>query len=236
MSTLHPTKKISRRQELRQDRVVTFYARAWQYIDENRTMVLGLVGGLVVIILGIVGYYFYLGAQQQKAEVEMAGAVKAYEQGELRAALDGTSDYVGLLAIADDYGLTKAGNLAHFYAANALFQLGEYDAALEHFEAFDKEENFLGASALAGEAAVYENKGDFRRAGDLYKRAATLFENPVSSPEYLLSAARAYAADVRFDAARDAYEKIKADYPESAAAANVDTYLAYLEVREREKG
>lgn len=232
MSTLHPTKKISRRQELRQDRVVTFYARALGYIEEHRTQVYGLVAAVVVVMLGVVGYSLYLNNLQQKAEEAMAGAVKAFEKGNFREALDGTSDYEGLLALAEDYGATKAGNLAHFYAANALFELGEYDEALEHFDAFDKDANFLGASALAGEAAVYENKGDFERAGDLFMEAASLFENPVTAPEYLVSAARAYIAAGKVDDARDAYEMLKEDYPESTAAANVDTYLAYLEAQE----
>src|SRR5690606_17436511 len=96
------------------------------------------------------------------------------------------------LEIADEYGSTDAGNLARFYAADALFRLGEYDRALEYFRKYDEDDGLIGASAIAGEAAIRENKGEYEAAGDLYRRAALHYENELRSPEYLLQAARAY--------------------------------------------
>ena len=209
MSTLNPTKKISRRQELRKDTVVTFYARLWQFFDQNRKLVYGILAGVVVVILALIGYGVYNNAQQKEALAKMAGAVQAYEQGNYREALDGTADYVGLLAIIDDYGSTDAGNLARFYAADALFRLGEYDEALKYFRAFDAPDEVLGASALAGEAAIYEHKGEFERAGDLYRKAAEMVDTDLISAQYLLDAARAYEKAGDYDEAREVYEEIR---------------------------
>ncbi len=226
MSTLNPPKSISRKHELREDKVITFYARAWQFVDENRNVVYAALAGVVVLVAAIVGYVLYQNAQAAEAEEMLAGIVALYEDGSYQQALEGTADRLGLLEIADEYGGTPAGNLAHFYAADALFNLGEYDRALEHFSAFDVSRDLIGASALAGQAAVYEVREEFERAADLYRRAAYHFENPLTTPEYLFSAGRAFELAGLQDEAVEQYEAILNEYPESTQASNIEVYIA----------
>ncbi len=229
MATINPPRSISKRHELREDQVITFYARAWDYFDKNRTVVYGVVAGLVLVVLGIIGYVVYQNQQEEKAQQLLGQIVGVYEAGRYREALDGAEGQPGLLAVADDYGSTDAGNLARFYAADALFNLGEYDQALRQFSAFDAEANIIGASAVAGEAAVYEMQENFREAAAHYREAALLFENDLTSPRYLLDAARNYEAAGDYAAARQAYETIRTDFPESTQATGVDFYLARLD-------
>lgn len=226
MSTINPPKGISRKKELREDKVVTFYARAWEFFDQNRTLVYGALAGLVVLVLAVIGYVLYQNQQGEEAEQHLAQIIGIYEDGSFQEALDGTVDMLGLLEIADEYGRTRAGNLAHFYAADALYRLGEIDRALEHFRAFDAESDFIGASAVAGQAAVHEDREEFERAGELYRRAASLYENPLSTPQYLLSAGRAYELAGRYDDAREVYEEVRDEYPDSESAANIEAYIA----------
>jgi tetratricopeptide (TPR) repeat protein len=232
MSTLKPTKKISRRQELRQDTVVTFSSRVWQALDNNRNLAYGILGVITLVIVGIIGYSYW----QQQREVDgqrfLAPAVSLYESGDYDAALNGSEDTMGLLAVASDYSMTNAGNLARFYAADALFRQGEYDRSLELFEDFDKDANYLGASALAGEAAIHEMKGQYKRAGDLFMRAAFLFPNDVTAPGYLLEAGRAYELAGDYKAAVDAYNAVTKEYPASTQARNVDILVARAGARQ----
>lgn len=231
MSTLKPTKKISRRQELRQDTVVTFSARVWDFVDKNRSIAYGVLGAIVLVVVGILGYQYLQAQRTAEAQEYLAPAVRLYEQGNYREALDGVGVDMGLTAIADEFGSTNAGNLAHFYAADAYFRLGEMDQALIHFEAFDKDANYLGASALAGEAAVHEARGNYDRAGSLFKRAATIFPNDLVSPAYLINAGRAYELAGDYDEAVETYRLISDDYPESAQAREVDMLVARAEAR-----
>lgn len=226
MSTLNPPKSISKKHELRQDTVVTFYARAWRFVDENRRIVYVAAAGLVVLVAAIIGYVFYHNAQSAEAEEMLARIIPLYEQGLYQEALDGTGDRLGLLEITNEYGGTIAGNLAHFYAADAFFNLGDYDRALEHFADFDKSEDFLGASAIAGQAAGHEEREEYEEAGDLYRRAAYQFENELTSPEYLMKAGRAYEMAGLYNEATDQYEAVQAEYPESAQASNIEVYIA----------
>jgi tetratricopeptide (TPR) repeat protein len=229
MSTLNPPKKISRREELRQDQVVTVYARAWDFFDKNRMLVYGILAAIVLVALGAVAYGYY---QSQRAQEALARSIRDYEQENYRLALDGTETAIGLLAVADEYGGTEAGNLARYYAADALFRLGELDEALRSFQAYEKGDDFLGASAYAGEAAVYESQGDFARAGELYERAATVREDQFMGPQYLLNAGRAYAEAGQYAEALAAYEMIREAYPESSLADGVDFYIARVEAQQ----
>lgn len=231
MSTLKPTKKISRRQELRQDTVVTFSARVWDYVDKNRSIAYGVLGAVVLVVAGILGYQYLQAQRTAEAQEFLAPAVRLYEQGSYREALDGVGVEMGLTAIADEFGSTSAGNLAHFYAADAYFRLGELDQALMHFEAFDKDANYLGASALAGEAAVHEARGDYDSAGSLFKRAANIFPNDLVSPAYLLSAGRAYELSGDIDEAVETYRLVADEYPESSQAREVDMLVARAEAK-----
>lgn len=225
-------KKPSSRKELREDRMVTLYAKAWLFFDENQNVVYGLLAGLVLLVAGIAGYFYYQSLQQAEAEQLLARVARTYEQGNFRQALDGTGDAVGLLTIVEDYSGTQAGNLATYYAADALYRLGEYDRALALFNAFEKSEDFIGASALAAQAAIHENRGAYDRAADLYQQAAAQYPNSLTTPKYLLSSGRAYEAAGDYEAAIAMYERVQDEYPDSEQAQDVARYVARAEARQ----
>lgn len=229
MSALHAPKKISRRQELRQDAVVSATTHAFDLFDQNRTASIIGFAALFIAILGFVGFKFYQDGQSVEAADLLGGIVMTYEAGLYEEALDGTVDAPGLLEIASRYGNTPDGNLATFYAADALFRLDRKDEALQYFEAYDKGKNYIGASAIAGEAAVHEDRGDAERAADLYRRAALIYESNLTSPEYLLASARNYETAGEYAAAREMYETIRDRFPDSSPAGGLELYLARLD-------
>ncbi len=228
MSTLTPTRKVSRKHELREDKVVTFSARALGLIENNRAVVYSALAGVVIVLAAILGNSYMQSKRNAEALDMMTEAVSRYERGDYTAAVDGDMSFAGLIEIADDYGNTKAGNLARFYAADALYRTGDLDEALEYFEAFKKGADYLGASALAGEAAIHETKLDHARAADLYLRAAEIFESVVTSPDYLVKAGRAYENAGDFSSARRVYEKLKADYSGTSEGQDAEFYLARI--------
>lgn len=228
MSTLNPTRKISRRQELREDTVVTFYARALNILENNRQAVIGVAAGIVAVVVLVLAWNWYQGNRNEQALSEMAEAVRLYEAGSYQASLDGSVSFLGLLDVVDAYGGTDSGNLARFYAADALFRVGEMDRALDMFESYSKGNDYIGASAFAGEAAIHELQEDHDRAGDLYMRAANVFSSEITSPMYLSNAARAYEKAGNTGNAIEALEMIQEDYPDSQAARSVEFKLARL--------
>ena len=149
MSTLSPTRKVSRRHELREDKVVTFYARALGFIENNRNLVYGILAAVVAIVAWVFGYSYMQSNRNSEALQLMTVAVSRYEAGEYTSALDGDMSFTGLREITEDFESTTAGNLALFYAADASFRMGNLDEALDFFQSYNKGSNFLGASALA---------------------------------------------------------------------------------------
>lgn len=221
---------MTRRQELREDKVVTLYSRSMEYFEENRNVVFAILGGLVLIVIMGFGYGFFKDQQENQAQQALARAVRLYEAEDFRTALDGNDSVTGLLEVADKYSGTKAGNLARYYAADAYYGLGELENALTYFQQFDHSADALGAGAFAAEAAINEDMGNHDRAAGLYEDAALIFESDFTSARYLESAGRNYELAGNFDEAREMYEMIREDYPDSEQAQEVDLYLARVNV------
>ena len=232
MSTYKAPKRTKRRQELREDKVVTFYTQFLDFFEDNRNLVFGILGGIVLLVIMGFGYGIFKDHQEDQAQDALAGAVRLYEKSDWRGALDGADGVKGLLEVADEYGSTKAGNLALYYAADAYYKLGENESALRYFQEFNNEDDALGAGAYAGEAAVLESTGKYEEAGDRYKQAALVYESNFTSGRYLQSAGRNYERAGNYAEAREVYELIREQFPESAQANDVDMLIAQVDAKE----
>ncbi|MDT7857545.1 tetratricopeptide repeat protein [Rubrivirga sp. S365] len=222
MAQINPPKRLasSREGDLREDHLTDAYARSTSFFDEHRTAIVAVVVGLIVLALVVIGYQTWRAAQSEEAQQYLGAILVEYERGNYQAALDGTDATPGLLEIADDYGSTATGEQATFFAADALFQLGRLDEARAMFEDYDGG-GLLEASALAGQAAIYEVEGDPARAAELYERAAGVYDSPASGPAYLLDAGRAHLAAGDAAAAEGVLQRVLDEYgdaPEAEAA------------------
>lgn len=211
--------------------LVELYGRLLLLYEENRQLLYGVGIGLLALVLAVPGYMYYQQRQAEQANEKLGQILPAYEEGNFDEALDGTSSRAGLLTIADEYGNTSAGNLASFYAANALYQQQKYDQALQYYQQFDKSNDFVGASAYAAEAKIYESRGEFAKAATHYEQAASQYKNKLTAPRYLLEAGQAYEEAGKYAAAEQAYQKVKNEYPDVEEADQVERYLARVRVR-----
>jgi len=235
MSVLQPPSPTSRRTEPSTSSSGTsldLFTRVLIFVEENRQLLYGVLAAVVALAIAIPGYLFYQSQRAETANDLLGEALPLYEQGRYQDALDGTAERAGLLSIADEYGGTPAGNLALFYAGDALYQIEDYDRALTYFEEYDKSADFLGASAYAAEAAIYENRGDFQRAAEQYEEAALHFESTLTTPRYLLSAGRAYEKAEAYGEAERVYTQIQDEYSDSQQAQQADRFLARVSARQ----
>lgn len=219
------------RTEAAEETVSTVYVRSRNFAEENRTGLIVAAVGIAVIFLGVLGYFYYQGQRNIEANELLGAILPVYEAGEYEQAVAGTGTTPGLIAIADDFGRTEAGNLAAFYAGNALFELGRFEEADQHYGRFSGSD-FLRASALAGRGASHEELGRHSEAARFYERAADAYRSAATAPEFLLDAARNYEAAGDYAAARRALESISADYAEAPLAGGVAVHLARIEARQ----
>lgn len=224
----------------RADAALPLADRAWIFFETHRREVYIGAGVLLGLIVLLGAFLLWRNAQANEAQAKLAATMtildeastaqgpaarQAYER-----ALRDEGPRAGLLSIAGDYGSTQAGNLARFYAASALFQLGRNDEAQRYFDAFDGD-GYLGAAATAGEAAILENKNQHADAAAKYADAADEADSDLYTPGYLLSAARAHLAAGNAIAAEAALNRIRDDHAESAEAQDVAFYLGQLDAK-----
>ena len=101
------------------------------FVQRNRNLVLGVLIAIIVGVGGYLGYRYYLQGQNEIAQKDMFQAIFYFEQDSLDKALNGDGLNFGMLQIIEDYGSTKAGNLARFYAGASYLKKGEFEAAIE---------------------------------------------------------------------------------------------------------
>lgn len=221
------SQRVTRHHELQEDQFITASEKALDFFEEHRTALIGAGVALVLLVLGVIGYGFYRQGQEADAQTRLGAAFRLYEAGEFQQALDGTDDTPGLVEIADGSGASA--DLAAFYAANAYLQLDQPDEALEYFAEYDGDDGIVAASARAGQAAVLEARGEHEEAAELYARAARLYTGAAVAPQYLMDAARNYEAAGDLDEAREALERIVADYEDAPQAVQAQIQLAQIE-------
>lgn len=226
MASVLDTERTPERKKRREDRLVTIYARAWQFFDQHSGLVYGILGGLVVLVLAIAGYLYYQNQRAEAAAQALAPVQATYAAGEYEAALGAGEGQAGLLEVIDEYGSTPAGNLARLLAADAYYQTGQYEQALAMLEDYEAGENLYGAGARALEAAIYENQGDYVAAAEHYLDAAELYPTEQSAPQYLINAGRNFETAERYEDALSAYSRVQEEYPDADAMEEVPRYIA----------
>ncbi len=232
MTALKTPEKTSRRKELRRNWLVDLYGWLLLFYEDNRTLVYGIGAAVVALALAVPGYMYYQDQQAEQANEMLGQILPVYEQGNFEQALNGTNEATGLIELANQYGGTSAGNLATFYTANALYQQGEYDRALGFYQQFEKGNDFIGASALAAEASIYESRGEYEQAATHYEEAAAQYQNELTAPRYLVQAGQAYEEAGRYTAATEVYQRVVEEYPDSDQVADAERYLARSKARQ----
>ena len=223
-------KKLSKK-EIKEDKLVSFYYKAYGFFDENKTRVIIYAGALVVLIVAAVLYVNYRNQQNQLASFELSKVMPVYDQGSYLEAIEGKagSDVMGLKKIVAEYGSTEAGETAKIYLANSYNRLGKSDEALKYYESYDGNISIFKAAALAGEAGYYESNKQYEKAADLYKKAAHVSENNVLNPDYLLYAGIDYLNADKQEDAKQMFDSIKKNYESSPASMQVNRYLAQVD-------
>ena len=229
MAQINPPRSLTatRGNDLHEDPVVTSASRGSEFFEDHQTTIIAVIVGIVLLAFAIIGWRAWQNNKSAEGQRLLGAILSEYEAGNYQAALDGTPDAPGLLEIADEYGSTATGEQAAFFAADALYQLGDTERALDLFEDYDGD-GLMAASAIAGQAAIIEQNGDAARAGGLYERAASEYDSPASTPGYLLDAARAYRAAGDTDSATEVLTRVVDEWEDAPEARSAQIELGMV--------
>jgi predicted negative regulator of RcsB-dependent stress response len=200
------------------------------FYDQNKK---GITAAAVVIILLSVGIYYYTNfykpGREEKAQAAIFMAQRYFQQDSTQKALYGDGINLGMMDVADQFGSTKAGNLAKLYAGRLLLTEGKYEDAKKYLSDVSLDDNFFapGAKILLGDA--YAELGDYKKAGDTYLKAAKMRDNDVTAPKALMKAALAYEASNEYNAAIEALDLMTSEHYDETKAEEVKRLRGRIE-------
>lgn len=197
-----------------------------------------ILGGVGAVVAGIF-LVLRMGNNEEQNKIGQAAmvpALVAFEKDSMNLALNGAAGQGGgFIDLSEDYSGTDAGQLSKYYAGIAYLNTGKTDEGMALLEEYKKGSTFVGAAAYAAIAYGHEQKGEFAEAAEAYETASrTPSENAVSTPFYLMNAARNHESAGNNEAALENYRDIKSKYPLSTEGATVDKYIARLSAEDEE--
>lgn len=206
------------------------YSKSEQFLEDNQKTIYIAIGVVVAIVAAVVGWNrFYIAPMEKEAQSQMFMAEKYFEMDSFRLALEGDGNYLGFLDIADDYGMSKAGNLANYYAGICYLHMGAYEDAIEYLGDFDADDNMVSQIAEGAIGDAYMELGNYDKALSQYLEAANDEPNEFRTPIYLMKAGLAAEKAGNYKKAKEAYQKIEKEYPETIEGRNVAKYIARAE-------
>ncbi len=199
------------------------------WYEKNGRILNAAVLSILAIILLLIAYTnIYKPKQEAAAQDAIFKAQYWFEQDSIAKALNDPGN--GFLEIANNFGNTKAGNLAKYYAGLSYFQLGDYPNAEKHLAKFNvNNDEVLGGLALGTLADAQMENGNRDAALKNYKKAANFSDNEASSPFLLLKAGLAYDYAGKSEDAIRFLKALEDNYPNSSEASDAAKYLAKIE-------
>ena len=204
-------------------------SKSEQFIEKHQTLMLSILGAVALIVAGGFLYRYYINSQNELAQDEMFQAVYYFEQDSLDLALRGDGNRFGFLDIIEEYGSTKAGNLANFYAGASYMRKGNFSSAIPFLMDFSSDDILLQSRALSLVGDANMEAENFSEAANYYDQAASFKPNKEFTPTYLMKAALAYQLNGQTDKAIEQYDKIIDDYQNTPEYNNARKYKALIE-------
>lgn len=191
-------------------------AKSEAFINKYKKQIITAIVAVVVVVGGGLAYvYGYSKPREDKAQELLGVVMQKYVMAQdFEKALKGEGKTLGLIAIADQYGSTDAGNVAKYEAGLCFYQTGKTKDAIKYLADFDtKGDATVSAQALFALANCYAADKQLDKAVDTFKKAASKTDVPALCAEYLFQAGLILENQKKNDEALKLYEQIKADYP-----------------------
>lgn len=218
-------------------------SRSEQWVEKNQKII--FTGLIVVagIILAFLAYNKYIVEPKEKeAADELAFPKKYFEQAQNTSvavdslyslSLNGTDGKYGLVDIVDNYGGTKAGNLAKYMSGIAFLKTGDYENAIEYLSDFSSEDEMLAAIAKGNIGDAFVEIDQPEDALQYYLEAAKVKDNNFTSPLYLFRAGNIAMELGKYAEAEKYYTTIKDEYAKSEEAKNINIFVQRAQLAQK---
>lgn len=221
---------LKEKEALQQERINETVSKTEKFFNENKNILLGIIGALLVIGLGALAYnQWILKPKQAEAMEQMFPAEASFQAGNYDLALNGDGNVLGFNDIIDEFG-SKAGKAVYLYAGICELQNGNFEEAIKDLQKYKGKDNILAARALGCIGDAYVGLEDYNSAINYFKKAADKADNMFAA-SYLLKEAITYEELGQNDKALECYKEIKEKYPQSVEGYDVDKYITRIEAK-----
>jgi tetratricopeptide (TPR) repeat protein len=197
------------------------------FFEKNKNLLTYIVLGIVVVIGGFLLYRNYvIEPKEREAHSQMYGAESFFAMDSFNLAINGDGNLRGFQDIVDEYGGTKAGNLAKYYLGISYLHTGNYDEAIKYLKKFKSKDHIISSMALGAIGDAYMELDDKESAYSYYLKAADKNNNDFGTPLFLMKAGATAEILGNFNNAIKAYERIKKEHHKSNEARIIDKYIA----------
>ena len=214
------------KQTLKHDEFSESLMNGVDFVKRHATEVTALTVATVIVVVGLV----FISQSRAKSERE-AGSMLSSVHGALYGGQFQQAEQ-GYNEIVKRYGSSSAAKEALVSLGNLKFRQRQYDEARQFYDRCVKAggSNVLVMhSAISGEAACDEQKGDFAAAGDRYLTIARKFpKEQYLASEALLAAGRCFTSARMAGKAKLAYQDVIDSYSQTQALAQAKVQLALL--------
>jgi len=237
------TKRITRKEIKQPDEFITFSARAIEFAQAHtREIIIGVASVLALGLL-IWAVSAYSNKKEAQASLLLAQAQALLQPistqtqagqpvpAEAKSDPEAAARALALLQdVAENYKRTEASRVARILLGQRYYEEGDYDAAIDTYEAFLKKANpkpELKAMAREGLAYAHEAREDFAQAAVCYEELSKSSLTNVQGWA-CLGMARCYERLGEEKKATDAYRTLLADHPQHPKAEEARANIARL--------
>jgi predicted negative regulator of RcsB-dependent stress response len=221
------------RKDLKKDEIRETFVHGVESVASHQKILWAVVTAALVVALGVFGWSSYTKRQTAKASAALDDAMTIF-QARVRApgeqAEPGEVTYVDeknkysdadkkFLEVAGQYGRTKPGQIARYYAALSEIHLKEYPAAEKNLGELSSAEASLAGLARFQLAGVYLEEHKDAEAVEIYKQLADKPTEFVPKAMALLALADHYSKTDPAEAAK-LYNQVKVEFPDAATEAD----------------
>ena len=199
------------------------------WIENNQKTLWIIFIAVLVIAFGIYGVSRYNKKRNETASSQIFKAQQYFENEQYENALNGDGNNLGFLDVIDDYGSTKTGKLAAYYAGISYMKVGNYEEALNYLKKYNNNDQVLSAMALGAMGDCYMELNDLHSAASYYGKAAAKNPNEFTSPMFLMKQGLTYEILNDYAKALNAYQTLKKDFPNSTEAFEVSKNIANMQ-------
>lgn len=226
-----PRTKLTRHQLKEQDEITTSLQTFTELLvakKKEATMALGVVAALVLIFFG---WSYYSSSRNTRAQIELSQAINTYndtaniksdKERYEKASAEAQKTY-------DDYRSLSAGSIALYYVGLSQEGLGNTAKAVQSLqEAAQRGDASVKAVSQFALGSIYRKHGDFQKSIETYKQ---LYDGGgYSKAAVAYELASVYEANKQLDQAKEYYQKLVTDFPDSPFRQNADDALKRLGV------